>query len=325
MALSIGAAGAPPAEAYLKFGIRQNNQNFIVRWNRLPVRYFVGSGGVPGVSAADFRTAVGRAFATWEAVPTAGVSFEFVGFTSAAPLDEDGQSTLGFLSEPGMDRVLAATSFLISSTNAEILESDIFFNSAFDWSVAPSGSPGRFDIESIALHEIGHMIGLGHSAIGETEPRPGGGRRVIGAESVMFPIAFLPGSIDDRTLRNDDIAGISDVYPAGSFREETGSVNGRVRQNGRGVNGAHLTLLHLETGKLVGGFSVDDDGNFSISGLGPGPHILRVEPIDDADIESFFDDVSAVDVDFPVTFYDRVIVAPKGGAADPFDVDVGRR
>ena len=51
MAFSMGAAGAPPAEAYLKFGIRQNNQNFIVRWNRLPVRYFVASGGVPALEA----------------------------------------------------------------------------------------------------------------------------------------------------------------------------------------------------------------------------------------------------------------------------------
>ena len=87
----------------------------------------------------------------------------------------------------------------------EIIESDIFLNSTFAWSVAAGGEPGRQDVESIALHEIGHLHGLGHSMLGETE-LIGGGRRVLGAEAVMFPIAFTAGTLN-RTLRADDIAG----------------------------------------------------------------------------------------------------------------------
>ena len=33
----------------------------------------------------------------------------------------------------------------------------------------------------------------------------------------MFPIAFAAGSIAQRTLKADDIAGISDLYPDGGF------------------------------------------------------------------------------------------------------------
>jgi hypothetical protein len=42
--------------------------------------------------------------------------------------------------------------------------------------------------------------------------------------------------------------------------------------------------------------------------------VIRVEPLDDADVESFFD--GSVDANFSVTFYDRLFVAPKGGAGE---------
>src|SRR4029077_13679769 len=116
----------------------------------------------------------------------------------ALPERDDGLSTLGFLSRPELDRVLASTSYLIDASPGALVESDIFFNSSFAWSVAPNGEANKFDLESIALHEIGHLTGLGHSALRETDPRPGGGRTVLSSEAVMFPIAFAAGSIAGR-------------------------------------------------------------------------------------------------------------------------------
>ncbi len=113
--------------------------------------------------------------------------------------------------------MLASTSFLVDVATGAILESDIFFNSAFQWSTSPNGQAGRYDLETIALHEIGHLSGLGHSALGETEI-VGPGRRVIASDAVMFPIAFGPGTTFNRSLHEDDIAGISELYPDGGFR-----------------------------------------------------------------------------------------------------------
>src|SRR5207245_10978703 len=76
-------------------------------------RYFVTDVGVPGVSPADFRAAVARAFARWEAVPTATIAYQFVGVTIAQPGQDDGTSSLGFASHPELDRVLASTSLLV--------------------------------------------------------------------------------------------------------------------------------------------------------------------------------------------------------------------
>jgi hypothetical protein len=308
-------------DAYLKLGARVGSRTVTLRWEQLPIRYFVTNGGVPGVTAQQFETVAARAFATWNAVETAETSAEFVGFTAAPPLNQDSQTVLGFLNRPELERVLAATTFFIDTTDGEILESDIFFNAAFPWSVAASGESGRFDLESIALHEIGHLLGLGHSALGETEVRPGG-RRVLAAEAVMFPIAFSAGTIEGRTLRPDDISGISDIYPTTEFTRERGSISGRVTKDGAGIFGAHVTAFHLETGRFVAGFTLSDEGTYTIAGLEAGPYVLRVEPLDDGDVESFFGANENVDVDFRVKFHERIVAVPRGGGVRNIDVRV---
>lgn len=314
---------ATPLAAYLKFGLNINGQNIVLQWKTLPVRYFVSDrGAVPGVSIADFDQAIARAFNTWEAVPSSAIRFERVGITAAGPRDDDGMTVLGFEDHPELDRVLGQTSFTFDVERGEIVEADIFFNRTFAWSVSPGGVAGRFDLESIALHEIGHLTGLGHSALGETELVAGGGRRVIAAEAVMFPIAFSPGSTSTRVLRADDIAGVSDLYPDGGFNRDTGSLSGRITKDGKGIFGAHVVAFNLQTRKLVTSFTLNENGDYAIAGVDPGPNVVRVEPLDDGDIDSFFNDAAPVDLEFRVTYAERLAVVPRGGNVSRIDVAV---
>jgi hypothetical protein len=305
----------------LKLGTQSGTTTVNLRWEQFPVRYFITDAAGGGVSATQLRDAVGNAFDTWNAVETADTESEFAGFTNARPNDDDGMTVIGFLNRPDEDRTLGVTSFLVDTVTGEIVEAEIYFNSFFDWSVASNGQSGRFDLQSIALHEIGHLFGLGHSALGETE-LANGGRRVIAAEAVMFPIAFSAGSTLGRTLRADDIAGISDTYPNAEFRRDRGSVSGRVTKNGRGVLGAHVIAYNPRTGRLVAGFSLSEYGTFVIGGLEPGPHVLRVEPLDDGDVESFFDLTLNIDVNFRAKFHDRVVVVPRGGGTNNVEIRV---
>lgn len=321
LAVAALVMAAPAADAYLKLGTRVNGQVMSLRWSTLPIRYFISNRDVPLVTAQQLRQTVAQAFAQWDTVPDTQVSSEFAGFTSAAPLGQDNASVIGFLDRPELDRVLGSTSFTVDTVSGAIIESDIFFNAAFPWTVADAGESGRYDLQAIALHEIGHLHGLGHSALGETELRAGG-RRVLAAEAIMFPIAFSPGSANARTLRADDLAGIGDIYGTDAFRADTGSISGRVTKNGSGIFGAHVVAFNPATAKMVAGFTLGQDGSFVIAGLEPGTYVLRVEPLDDADLESFFEFPGDVDVNFRPAFSTRLLVVPRGGTAGGVEVKV---
>lgn len=316
----IGVSGT--GRAYQQYGVSVGRTVVKLKWNHMPVQYYVRNAGTGTVSAAQFQAAIDAAFATWHNIETAALSAQDGGFVNSLPGNDDGLSVLGFLSRPDEPDVLGETNWLIDDVTGEIVESDILFNtSGIAWSVSAGGETGRFDLQSIATHEIGHLFGLGHSALGETT-QVTGGRRVDAKGSVMFPIAFSSGNTIDRELQPDDIAGISDLYPADGFRANTGSVSGTVTKNGQGVFGAHVVAFNPTSGALVGNFTQDASGAFTISGLAPGPVIVRVEPVDDADLDGFFSDTSRVDINFRITYYAQFAIVPAGGDSGQIRIQV---
>ncbi|MDD0148443.1 matrixin family metalloprotease, partial [Shigella flexneri] len=54
--------------------------------------------------------------------------------------------------------------------------------------------PNAFDVETVAIHEIGHLLGLGHSNV---------------REAIMFPSI---GAGQTKNLHADDINGIRALY-----------------------------------------------------------------------------------------------------------------
>jgi hypothetical protein len=138
----------------------------------------------------------------------------------------------------------------------------------------------------------------------------------------MFPIAFSAGDISGRTLRPDDVAGLSDIYPATTFRNDTGSLQGYVTKSGQGVFGAHVIAFNVATGDLVAGFTLDSAGAFVVAGLAPGTYVIRVEPLDDGDVSGFFDGTTSVDADFQPAFYDTLVTISAGAGSSMINLAV---
>lgn len=308
-------------QAYLKLGTQVGNSIVSIKWTQLPINYRITNRDANGVSASQMQAAVARSFDEWAEVDMVTLSAQFAGFTTTDPGVSDGQTVIGFQSRPDQDRTLGATTFQVNSQTGNIVASDIFINTLFQWSVAENGQQGRFDLESIMVHEIGHLLGLGHSALGETTSS-GGGRSVQGKRAVMFPIAYSSGTTEDRSLEADDLAGIRDLYGTSQARSSLGAISGRVTLNGSGVFGAHLTALNLATGEMVGGFSLNTSGDFVIGQLPPGIYVVRAEPLDDADTDSFFDDVPPVNLNFRATYHAKQVAVPAGGTSGNIEIKV---
>lgn len=323
--LLLAVSAERPADAYLRQFADVDGRRVLLRWLQPTVPYAINERPVPGVSGAQLTAVMAKAFGRWQDVETAAIAFRYAGPTSAEPLDFDGINTIGFLDEPELEGLLGLTLSTFDTVTGEIVDADVVFNSAERWSVAAAGEANRYDLESVAVHEAGHVLGLDHSALGYFEEMDGD-LRLAGAEAIMFPFAFDPGNIGLRALRADDIAGVSTIYPDGDVATTTGYLEGRVVKAEVGVFGAHVLALNPLTGRIVGGFSLSRTGEFRIDGLEPGRYIVRVEPIDDIGLDSFFEDPPfQIDTSFGVTFLDRFVGVPAGGAPPTFDVVVRPR
>lgn len=98
------------------------------------------------------------------------------------------------------NNVLAVT--LVTSRGSTMFEADVIFNDAYTYnSYRGNLQPGVQDFHRIALHEFGHVLGLGHPNQG---PPP---------QTVTAIMNSNIGNVD--SLRTDDISGAQSIYSSG--------------------------------------------------------------------------------------------------------------
>lgn len=218
--------------------------------------------GTPSVDSA-FR----QAFQTWAAVPTATIAFAEGPVTFAGKPGLDGVNlitanvTATEWAVYGIDAI-SFTNVTTSVTTGQLVEADIVFNPNVQFSTAAVTPFNISDLQAVATHEIGHLLGLDHSPL---------------ASAVMFPLAA--GRLFSRTLTADDTIGVSALYPTAAFTAR-GSINGTIRtMSNVGVFGAIVVAVG-QNGQPFAATITDPDGKYSITGLPAGNYTLLAEPMD---------------------------------------------
>lgn len=161
--------------------------------DRTAIFYRVGSGGET-VSPGAVED-IGRAFSQWEEKSRGELAFIYEGVTEGGKAVRDGHNTISWVSGywPYGEETAAVSTIWISEEDNEIEEVDIEFNARdYDWEL-----PGSPDLLEAALHEIGHLLGIGHSF------NPG---------AVMHDTR-RSGVAHRRTLSRDDLEALAFLYP----------------------------------------------------------------------------------------------------------------
>src|SRR5215475_251336 len=162
----------------------------------------------------------------------------------------------------GSSTIAATFSFFKRDTSSlTIDEADIAFNPALEFST--SAEAGKFDIQSVLTHEIGHLLGLDHSAM---------------VSSVMVPFGVV-SQLDQRTLSYDDIAGITEIYPQTPAAGGVGQIRGSVRIGSAPLFGANIVAVNADGTPIVSTLS-QPDGSYTLRFLPSGVYRVYAEPLD---------------------------------------------
>jgi hypothetical protein len=252
LTVTIAAIASAPAFGAARLTYFNNGVLIPVAWpdSSFPVRYAIDrrvTQVIPQVASL-----LDRAAKDWAAMPDSSLSFQSLGIVDGASAGKDGRNTISIT-----DDLFADQKFIAMTTNwydesGRIIEADM--------EIDPLAVSGGYNLQQLVDHEMGHVLGLDHSAV---------------LSSIMYPYI---GSGNTVTLDSDDRIAISGAYS--KTKPASGAtLEGRVYSNDGGIFAAQVVAENDE-GEPVATALSDKNGNFSLQGVPAGTYRIYAEPLD---------------------------------------------
>lgn len=202
---SIGAAAvgvlAGRAQAWEVF---RSESGAPLRWSRPEVVLVLGEPPEgAGFGRAEARAALEGGLVEWRGLECGGPRLSATEGTGRLDPD-DGVNRVVWVSDREewtsrfLSTELARTILIYRVQSGSLVDTDIAVNLAyFEFAAGPECDAQGYDLQGMFAHELGHVVGLDHSA----EP-----------SATMAP-NVAPGTCEQRTLSEDDRAGYCASYP----------------------------------------------------------------------------------------------------------------
>ncbi len=260
------------------------------------IRIVIQADGSDDLSDGSHETAIRNAVEAWNSV-NGSRSRLVIDDSAGSKARQDWQSNdihLVLFDENGSSGYFSGASGIVAITpvsfftDGRIIDADVVFNGK-NFRFTTSGEPAHFDVQDVAAHELGHLIGLDHSGV---------------CGSTMYPYVD-PTVILHRSLAIDDQNGLRHLYPTSTF----GKIDGRlVREDESGISGAHIVALDA-SGRVAGAILASDSGSFRLEGLMPGQYTVYADPLDQPVSTINLGGGQTIQTDFSTTDFGTVTIA----------------
>lgn len=195
---------------------------------------------------------IDRAFNEWAEVPDANISFTDDGIADNATAGHNGRNTVSVMDDLFKNQNYIALTSNWWDDSGHMTEADIQIDST---------QVQNYNVQQLVAHEVGHFLGLDHSAV---------------LSSVMFPYV-TNGPV--TPLDSDERTAIAAIYPKTNPATNSATLMGRVTGDDGAIFAAHVVAVDSH-GSLVASDLTDQNGNFILRGVPADSYRIYAEPLD---------------------------------------------
>ncbi len=297
-----------------------------IRWPRKTIEISLSTSLLaPGANIkpdSDVAGAARRALARWSSLTNISFVVTWSPLASVSPAEAgDGVSLLTIASTVeneafNSDATTGRTRVFFDPETGEIAEADVSINprprseGGAELQFSTDGTPGTYDLEATFTHEIGHLLGLDHSAVLSSTMQ----------SRQAFNGTFGLPALTERTLSEDDRQKVRSLYGP---KQKGGRIEGRLVDNRTpgtlGVlQGVNVWAESVGTGRVITSDVTADDGSYRLEGLAPGQYRVMVASASEGQKFRSFElsNQVAVKADAPTTL-NSSLVPPQISALNP--------